>query len=85
MNTLHVNKIINKITFKIKTRYCLELLTPETMKLLKSTKSKIKKDENRKNVGYLEISKVVLVHCNIIVIFIKKNSESCTNLFLLNL
>ena len=38
------------ITFKIKTGYYLELLTPETMKLLGSTKSKITKDENGKNV-----------------------------------
>ena len=41
-----VNKIENRITFKIKTEYYLELLTPETMKLLGSTKSKITKDEN---------------------------------------
>ena len=29
-----VNKIENRITFKIKTEYYLELLTPKTMKLL---------------------------------------------------
>ena len=34
------------ITFKIKTRYHLELLTPETMKLLENNKSKITKDKN---------------------------------------
>ena len=39
----------NRITFKIKTGYHLELLTPETMKLLGSTKSKIK-NENGENV-----------------------------------
>ena len=38
-----VNKIENRITFKIKTGYHLELLTPETVKLLGSTKSKIMK------------------------------------------
>ena len=43
---IYVNKIENRITFKIKTEYYLELLTPETMKLLGSTKSKITKDEN---------------------------------------
>ena len=43
---IYVNKIENRITFKIKTGYYLELLTPETMKLLGSTKSKITKDEN---------------------------------------
>ena len=36
-----VNKIENRITFKIKTELYLELLMPETMKLLGSTKSKI--------------------------------------------
>ena len=53
------------ITFKIKTGYYLELLTPETMKLLGSTKSKITKDKNGKNVPRLEITEVVLIHCNI--------------------
>ena len=34
----------NRITFKIKTGYYLKLLTPETIKLLGSTKSKITGD-----------------------------------------
>ena len=37
---IYVNKVENIITFKIKTGYYLELLMPETMKLLGSTKSK---------------------------------------------
>ena len=37
---IYVNKIENRITFKIKNGYSLELLTPETMKLLGSTKNK---------------------------------------------
>ena len=41
---IYVNKRQNRITFKIKTGYYLELLTPETMKLIGSTKSKINKD-----------------------------------------
>ena len=40
--------------FKIKTRYSLELLPPETMKLLRSTKNKITKDKGE-NVTHLEI------------------------------
>ena len=36
---IYVNKIENSVTFKIKNGYYLELLTPETMKLLGSTKS----------------------------------------------
>ena len=36
------------------------------MKLVGSTKSKITKDENGKNVPHLEITEVVLIHCNIV-------------------
>ena len=61
-----MNKIENRVTFKIKTGYYLQLLTPETMKLLGSTKNKITKDKNGENVPHLEITEVVLVHCNIV-------------------
>ena len=61
---IYINKLENRITFKIKTRYYLELLTPETMKLLGSTKSKITKNENGENVPSMEITEAVLVHCN---------------------
>ena len=63
---IYVNKIENRVTFKIKNGYSLELLTPETMKLLGSTKNKITKDKNSENVPHLEITEVVLVHCNIV-------------------
>ena len=36
------------------------------MKLLGSTKNKITKDKNGKNLPHLEITKVVLVHCDIV-------------------
>ena len=36
------------------------------MKLLGSTKNKITKDENGENVPHLEITEVVLIHCNIV-------------------
>ena len=62
----YVNKIENRITFKIKSGYYLELLTPETMKLLGSTVSKIKKDKNGENVPNLQVVEVVLVHCNLV-------------------
>ena len=52
--------------FKIKTRYYLELLTPKTMKLLGSIKSKITKDKDGEKVPHLEINKVVLIHFNIV-------------------
>ena len=63
---INVNKMESRITFKIKTRYYLELLTPQTKKLLGSTKSKTIKDENGENVPNLEIIGVVLIHCNIV-------------------
>ena len=63
---IYVNKIENRVTFKIKNGYSLELLTPETMKLLGSTKNKITKDKNGENVPHLEITEVVLVHCDIV-------------------
>ena len=50
--------------FKIKAGYYIELLTPQTVKLLGSTKSKITKYENGENVPHLEIAEVILVHCN---------------------
>ena len=39
---------------------------PETIKLLGSTENKITKDKNGENVPHLEITEVVLVHCNIV-------------------
>ena len=63
---IYINKIENRITFRIKTGYHLEFLTHEGMKLLGSTKSKTFKVENGENVPHLEITKVVLVHFDII-------------------
>ena len=63
---MYVNRIENRITFKIKSGYYIELLTPETMKLLGSTESKITKDKNGENVPHLEIVELVLVHCNLV-------------------
>ena len=62
----YVNRIENRITFKIKKEYSLELLTPDTMKLLQSIENKITKDKNGENVCRLEITEVVLVHCDIV-------------------
>ena len=60
---IYANIIENRITFKIKTGYYLQLLT---IKLLGSTKSKINKDKNGENMLHLEITEVVLIHCNIV-------------------
>ena len=62
---IYPNKIKNRIVFKIKTNYKLELLIPETMRLLRSTKKDVDKDENSEIVPKLESVEVVLVHCNL--------------------
>ena len=72
---IYINKIENRITFKIKSGYYLELLTLETMKLLGSTVSKINKDKNGKNVPNLEVVEIVLVHCNLVNNDYQQNSR----------
>ena len=56
----------NRITFKIKTLLSLDFLIPETMKLLGSVENKITKDKNGGNVAHQQITKVVLINCNIV-------------------
>ena len=63
---IYPNKIKNRIVFKIKNWYKLELLTPETMRLLRSTKKYVDKDKNRETVQKLESIEVVLVYCNLV-------------------
>ena len=63
---IYVNKIENRIIFKIQKGYSLELLMPETMKLLGITKKKITEDKNGEKVPHLEIAEVVLVHCDVV-------------------
>ena len=55
----------NRIMFKMKTEYYLEILMPETMKLLGSNKSKITKDKNGESVPHLESAEAILLHSNI--------------------
>ena len=60
------NKTKTMIVFKVKTGYKLELLSPETMKLLGSTKKDVDQDKDGENVPKLESVEVVLVHCNLV-------------------
>ena len=62
--------------FRIKTGYYLELLTPETMKLLGSTKCVVTKEKNGEKVTDLEITEVVLVHCNTVTNNYQHNSRA---------
>ena len=72
---IYINRIENRISFKIKSRYYLELLTPETIKLLGSNEYKITKDKNGENVPRLEVVEFVLVHCNLVNKIISKIQE----------
>ena len=63
---IYVNKIKNRVIFKIKSGCKLELLTKETMQLLGSSKKVIDKNKYGEIVPRLEIVEVVLVHCNLV-------------------
>ena len=63
---IYPNKTKNRIVFKIKTGYKLELLSSERMKLLGSTKKDADQDKNGEDLPKLESSKVVLVHCSLV-------------------
>ena len=45
------------------------------MHLLGSTNGKIKKNGNGENMPCLEITEVVLIHCNVVINSYKKNSR----------
>ena len=79
----HVNKIENIITFKVTTRYYIEVLTPETKKLLGSTNNKTTKNKNVGNGSHLEITEIVLVHWNVVNNDCKQNSR-ILHIFLLD-
>ena len=59
-------KIKSRIVFKVKTGYKLELFSPETMKLLGSTREDADKDKDGEDVPKLESVEVVLVDCNLV-------------------
>ena len=56
---IYPNKIKNRIIFKIKTGCKLELLIPETMKLLGSTKKDVDKDKDGESVLKLDLLKLL--------------------------
>ena len=63
---IYVNEINNRIVFKIKSGYKLELLSKETMKLLGSSTDTIDGNKNSELVPKLESVDLVLVHCNVV-------------------
>ena len=72
---IYANTINNRIVFKIKSGYKLELLSKERMKLLGSTKDTIDADKNSENIPKLENVEVVLVHCNLVNNAYKQHSR----------
>ena len=62
---VYINRINDRLMFKIKDEYKLELQMPETMKLFGSTKKLINKTKNGENVPSFEVLEVVLVQCNL--------------------
>ena len=62
---IYPNKIKNRIAFKVKTGYKLELLSLETMKVLGSAKKDVR-DKDGEDVQKVEFVEVVLVHCNLV-------------------
>ena len=63
---IYPNKIKNRIVFKIKSGYKLELLTPEIMRLLGGSNKNVNKNKDGENVPKLKSVEVVLVHCNLV-------------------
>ena len=59
---IYVNKIKDRIVFKIKTGYKLELLSPETMQFFGSSKKDVNQNKHGEIVLKLETLEVVLVH-----------------------
>ena len=63
---IYINNINNKLGFKIKDEYKLELQTPETMKLSGSTKKLIDTTKICENIPSLEVVEAVLVPCKLV-------------------
>ena len=62
---IYPNKIKNRIVFRGKTSYKLEMLTPETIRLLGSTKKDVDEGKDGEKVPKLGSVEVILVHCNV--------------------
>ena len=88
---VYINRINNRLVFKIKNGYKLQLQTPETMKLFSSRKNCKTKQKIRENVPGLDVVEVVLVQCNLVYNQYQQKSEvlytftpNTSNAYLLN-
>ena len=60
---IYINNFENRVAFKTDAGYYLQLLTPEWMKLFRSTGTK---GNNDNNVSHLEITEIMLVRCKVV-------------------
>ena len=63
---IYVKKIENRVVFKIKTGYELELLSPETIRLLGDTKKDADQEKDGEDAPKLEALELVLVYFNLV-------------------
>ena len=63
---VYINRMNNRLVFKIKGAYKLELKTLETMKLFGSTKKLKDKTKNGENRPSPQVAELVLVKCNLV-------------------
>ena len=70
---IHVNNSYSRVTFQIKNGYHFELLTANSMKLLRITEEKRSKGKSNENISLRDITEGVLVHFNIV-----NNQYLCT-------
>ena len=80
--SVYINKINNRLVFKTKDGYKLEIKTPETMKLFGCTKKLNRQNKKRKKVTSLEVVEVVLVQCNLVDNQYQQQSETINLVFL---
>ena len=81
----YINWINNRLVFKIKDGYKLDLQTFETIKLFGSTKKLIDKTKIGENMHSLEATKLLLVQCNLVNNQYQQNSELLYTLCPINL
>ena len=63
---IYINKIRNRITFKIKTGYKLELLSPDNHQIIRECKKDVDQDKYGENVPKLQYFEFALVYCNLV-------------------
>ena len=63
---MYINIINNRLVFKTKNGYKLQLQTPETVELFGSTKKLMDKTKNGENEPSLQIAEIVLVQGNLV-------------------